>query len=97
MVEKNDHKFVASIHRKPTFVANTFAGTLFCPMKRKTNLISTLVHKALAICSESTLQNELYYIRTILINNGYLEAVKIRNKNKENMAVLYRQQHSVVN
>ena len=75
MVEKNDHKFVASIHRKPTFVANTFAGTLFCPMKRKTNLISTLVHKALAICSESTLQNELYYIRTILINNGYLEVV----------------------
>ena len=44
-------------------------------MKRKTNLISTLVHRALAICSESTLQNELSNIRTMLISNGYSEAV----------------------
>ena len=36
------------------------------------NLISTLVHRALVICSESTLQNELSNIRTILINNGAL-------------------------
>ena len=44
-------------------------------MKRKFNLISTLVYRALVICSESTLQNELSYIRTILIKNGYSEAV----------------------
>ena len=44
-------------------------------MKRKTNLISTLVHRALVICSKSTLQNELSNIRKILINNGYPEAV----------------------
>ena len=43
-------------------------------MKRKTNLISTLVHRALVICSESTFQNELSNIRTILINNGCPEA-----------------------
>ena len=44
-------------------------------MKRKTNLISTLVHRALVICSKSTLQNELSNIRSILINSGYPEAV----------------------
>ena len=44
-------------------------------MKRKTKLISTLVHRALVICSKSTLENELPNIRSILINNGYPEAV----------------------
>ena len=44
-------------------------------MKRKTNLISTLVHRALVICLKSTLQNELSNIPSILINNGYPEAV----------------------
>ena len=44
-------------------------------MKRNTNLISTLVHRALVICSKSTLQNELSNNRTILVNNGYPEAV----------------------
>ena len=44
-------------------------------MKRKTNLISTLVHRALVIRSKSTLQNELSNTRSILINNGYCEVV----------------------
>ena len=45
------------------------------PHKRNTNLISTLVHRALIICSKSTLQNELSNICSILINHGYPEAV----------------------
>ena len=44
-------------------------------MKQTINLISTLVLRALVICSKSTLQNELSTIRTILINNSYPEAV----------------------
>ena len=44
-------------------------------MKRKINLISTLVHRALVICSESTLQDELLNICTILINNSYSKFV----------------------
>ena len=44
-------------------------------MKRKTNLISTLVHRAVVICSKSTNKNELSNILIILINNGYPEAV----------------------
>ena len=75
LVEKNDHEFVTSIYRKPTFTCQYIRWNSFCPMKRKTNLISTLVHRALVICSKSTLQNELSNIRSILINNGYSEAV----------------------
>ena len=44
-------------------------------MKRKTNLILALVHRALVICSKYTLQNELSNIRSILIINGYPEDV----------------------
>ena len=75
LVEKNDHEFVTSIYRKPTFTGQYIRWNSFCPMKRKTNLISTLVHRALVICSKPTLQNELSNIRSILINNGYFKAV----------------------
>ena len=50
LVEKNDHKFVTSIYRKPTFTGQYIRWNSFCPMKRKTNLISTLVHRALVTC-----------------------------------------------
>ena len=47
----------------------------FGPSKRKTNLIGTLVHRALVICSESKLQQELDSIRSILRQNDYLEVI----------------------
>ena len=75
LVEKNDHEFVTSIYRKPTFTGQYICWNSFCIMKWKSNLISTLVHRALVICSKSTLQNELSNIRSILINNGYSETV----------------------
>ena len=75
MVEKNDHEFVTSIYRKPTFTGQYIRWNSFFPMKRKTNFISTLVHRALVICSKSTLQNELSNIRSILINSSYPEAI----------------------
>ena len=74
LVEKNDHEFVTAIYRKPTFTGQYIRWNSFCPMKRKTYLISTLVHRALVICSKSNLQNELSNIRLILTNNGYPEA-----------------------
>ena len=75
LVEKNDHEFVTSFYRKPTFTGQYIRWNSFCPMKRKTNLFSTLVHRALVIGSKSTLENELSNIRSILINNGYPEGV----------------------
>ena len=71
LVEKNDHLFVTSIYRKSTFTGQYIRWNSFCLMKRKISLISTHVHRASVTCSESTLQNELCDIRTILINNGY--------------------------
>ena len=47
----------------------------FGPSKRKKNLISTLVHRALRICSKSLLQQELENIRVILRDNGYPESI----------------------
>ena len=75
LVEKNDHKFVTSIYRKPTFTGQYICWNSFCPIKRKINLFLTLVHRALVICSESTLQNELSNICTILLNNVYPKAI----------------------
>ena len=39
LVEKNDHEFVTSIYRKPTFTGQYISWNSFCPMKLKTNLI----------------------------------------------------------
>ena len=57
------------------FILEAFRLTLFKRRERKTNLISTLAHRALVIYSKSTLQNELSNIRLILIDNSYPEAV----------------------
>ena len=43
LVEKNDHEFVTSIYKKPTFTGQYIRWNSFCPMKRKTDMISTLV------------------------------------------------------
>ena len=47
----------------------------FAPSKRKTNLIETLVHQALAICSPGQVKQELHCIRSILKNNSYPETI----------------------
>ena len=47
---------------------------LIGPTKRKANLIETLVHRALMICSKSKLQHELKNIRSIQRNNEYPES-----------------------
>ena len=75
LVEKNDCQFVTSIYRKSDFTGQYIRWNSFCSMKWKINLISTLVYRALVICSESNLQNKLSNIRSILINNGYTEVV----------------------
>ena len=41
--------------------------------QRKRNLIDTLTHRALKICSKSTLKHELENIPSILVKNGYPE------------------------
>ena len=75
LVEKSNEGFLTSVFRKPTFTGQYFRWDSFGPTKRKTNLIETLVHRALIICSKSKLQHELENISSILRNNGYPESI----------------------
>ena len=69
-VERLDYKLIRSVFRKPTFTGHYLKWNSFSPAKRKINLISTLVHRALMICSKSKLNAELDNIFSILISNG---------------------------
>ena len=74
-IEKSGNNFLTSIYRKPTFTGQYLRWDSFGPTKWKTNLIGTLVHRALNICSKSKLQQELDHIRAILLNNGCPEYI----------------------
>ena len=52
-------------------------------MKRKTSLVLTLVHRALKICSESKLKEEINQIKKILLDNGYPKAFVLKLLSKK--------------
>ena len=74
-IQKSDSKFMTLVYRKSAFTGQYIRWDSFGPFKRKKNLISTLVHRALRICSKSLLQHKLENIRVILRDNGYLEFI----------------------
>ena len=55
LVEKSNTGFLTSVYRKPTFTGQYISWNSFCPKQRKVNLVKTLVHRALTICSKSKL------------------------------------------
>lgn len=63
--------FLTSVYRKPTFAGLYTRWDSFCPTKRKINIIKTLLHRALKICSELFLNDEINFIKDILCNLGY--------------------------
>ena len=75
LVTKSNNSFITSIYRKATFTGEYIRWNSFGPRTRKTNLIATLTHRALKICSKPTLQQELDTIRSLFIKNGYPESV----------------------
>ena len=75
LVERQNSDSVTSVYRKPTFTGQYLRCNSFSPTQRKTDLISTLVHRAFMICLKSKLEPELNKIRSIFINNGYPEDV----------------------
>ena len=75
LVKKSPSKFITFIYRKPTFTGQYLSWNSFSPRKRKTNLILTLTHRALAICSPERLPLELDKIKFIILTNGYPEHV----------------------
>ena len=66
-VEKGSSKFITSIYRKPTFTGQYIRWNSFSPQKRKADLILTLTHCALTICSPERLQLESDKIKSILL------------------------------
>ena len=70
---KDNGQFLTSIYRKPTFTGQYIRWDSLGPSKRKTNQIGTLVHRALVICSQSKLHQELHSIRSISRQNCYSE------------------------
>ena len=75
LVEKPPSKFITFIYWKPTFTSQYLRWNSFSPRKCKTNLILTLTHRALAICSPERLPSKLDKIKFILLTNGYPELV----------------------
>ena len=75
LVEKSSSIFITSIYRLPTFTRQYIRWNSFSPQKCKTNLILTLTHCVLTICSPERLQLELDKIKSILLDNGYPEYI----------------------
>ena len=86
LVKKSNEGFLTSIFRKPTFTGQYFRWDSFGPTKRKSNLIETLVHRALMNSSKSKLQHELENISSILRNDGYPESIILTTTSKKNCA-----------
>ncbi len=75
MIERSKTSFTTSVYRKPTFAGTYQKWSSFVPLSRKLNLIGTLTHRALCICSNTTLSDELQTIRKIFQENGYLSSL----------------------
>ena len=71
LVKRHNHKFLTTVFRKETFTGSYLNFHSFCSMKRKTNLIRTLCHRAYKICSKELFNDELNQIKLILNKNGY--------------------------
>ena len=82
-MERSVTSFEISVYRKPTFTGQYLSGESFSPTKQKINLISTLVHWALMICTKSKLNKEIKHIKNILLNNGYPESIIDSNISKK--------------
>ena len=54
---------------------SAFLTAWFCPKKWKINLIETLTHRALMICSKSKMDDEVDFITGTLCNNGFPEDI----------------------
>ena len=52
---------------------------VFYPLKRKASLVSTLVHRALMICSNTKLKDEIYRLKEIFLDNGYPESFVLKH------------------
>ena len=82
---RTDIDFEISVHRKPLFKWPVFfVGSPFSPSKRKISLISTLVYRALMICTRRRLNGETERLKKILLGNG-IKKILLGNGIKKNI------------
>ena len=79
VVESTELGFETNVYRKPTFSGQYIRLESFSPRKRKTNLIATLVLRALMICTKNKLKQEIDFIKNILLDNGYPEDIVLKH------------------
>ena len=78
LVKRTPTEFITSVYRKPTFTGQYINFLSHCGKKRKINLIKTLCHRAVSICSPSTLDDEIAKITDILRSNGYPQELVVK-------------------
>ena len=72
-VEKSNDEIVTSIYRKPTFTGQYIVFDSYCSYLYKVNLVKNLVDRARRICSPSRLKDELGFLKSVFLKNGYPE------------------------
>ena len=82
-VERAKASYETNVYRKPTFTGQYLRWESFTLIKRKASLVSTLVHRALMICSKSKLKGEINRIKEILLDNGYPEEFVLKQISKK--------------
>lgn len=75
LVQRREGTMIRSVYRKPTFTGQYTRWDSFTPTSHKINLIKSLTNRALKICSESTLKQELEALRMLFEKNGYPSGV----------------------
>ena len=75
LIERRDSSFLTLVYWKHTFTGLYLNWHSFAPKSRKLNLIRCLSYRALNICSDCKIENELKVIKDIFIDNGYPEEV----------------------
>ena len=78
-MERTELDFEISVYRKPTFSGQYILWESFSPRKRKTILITTLVHRALMICTKNKHKQETGFFKRISLVNGYSEDIVLKH------------------
>ena len=75
LVKRCDSSFLTSVYRIPTFTGLYLSWHSFALKSRKLDLIRCISYRALNICSDSKIEDELKVIKDIFIINGNPEEV----------------------
>ena len=75
LVERSESVFLNSIYRKPTFTGLYLSWHAFASKSKALNLIKCLSFRALNICSDSKIEEELRLIRELFLYNWNPEEV----------------------